>query len=763
MQFLRTRARLEVSKDEVEALIRQLGDPKPEVSGKAEAELIARGTLVIPMLRRAVNDLEDPNRGNRAKNCLAQIEGKAAGIVPISAIRLLAKHKAKDAVDVFILYLPYAEDGGVTEALHEALAELAYVDGKPHPSLIKALGADLAVHRAAAVDALCRPEHPEILPKIVKLLQDPKGMVQLRVAVALVGVDDPSAVPVLIDLMGQLPTVDRMPAEAALRELAVASPPSVDIKDDSLESRKKLRDAWRAWWDKTDGAALLKEFTSRSATEADREKIASLIIKLGDANFRIRKPATQDLITLGTKAIPQLQRAINDPDPERQMRVEESLQEIRKADNKRVPLGAARLLALRRPAGAAQAMLDQLPYTDDDDSLVEEIRSALKMLALDANGTPEPVILKALESPFPIERIVAAEVLSRVGKADARDAVRKLLTDKDLSVRQRVAVALASSGEKPAVEVLIRLIAEMPVDQAGPTLEVLFALAEGSPPAESMSLTPDSRAKVRDGWLKWWREHAQDADLAKLASGPKTLGYTVLCNTGPSNHKVVVLGFDGKPRATITDVKYPVDAWALPGGRVLIAEWSGNRFIEKDFNDKLLWEYKEINGQPVNVQRLPNGNTFLVTDREIKEITRAGTTVYKFNPAAGITAAYRMTNGQIAALLNDGTCARLDTTGKVLKSFPSKRDTSWTSGIDLMSNGNILITQPSLNKITEMTMEGKEVWSLDVAGVITATRTSNNTFVVATSGNESVREIDRFGKVLWVNKEAGSYHRARRR
>ena len=80
----------------------------------------------------------------------------------------------------------------------------------------------------------------------------------------------------------------------------------------------------------------------------------------------------------------------------------------------------------------------------------------------------------------------------------------------------------------------------------------------------------------------------------------------------------------------------------------------------------------------------------------------------------GLTAGYRAANGELVCLRNDGNVARYDVTGKELKAFPSNRDTSWTSGIDLVRNGNILVTQPSPGqKVTEYTPDGKVVkeWS----------------------------------------------------
>ena len=43
------------------------------------------------------------------------------------------------------------------------------------------------------------------------------------------------------------------------------------------------------------------------------------------------------------------------------------------------------------------------------------------------------------------------------------------------------------------------------------------------------------------------------------------------------------VGRDGKIRWQVGNLKYPVDAIVLPGERVLVTEWDGNRVAEWDF------------------------------------------------------------------------------------------------------------------------------------------------------------------------------------
>ncbi len=83
---------------------------------------------------------------------------------------------------------------------------------------------------------------------------------------------------------------------------------------------------------------------------------------------------------------------------------------------------AVRLLASRNPAGAAEALLNYLPFADDE-SVVQEIETALRAVGL-RQGKPESSLVRALTDPAPVRRSIAARVLCQIGGApDARPSV----------------------------------------------------------------------------------------------------------------------------------------------------------------------------------------------------------------------------------------------------------------------------------------------------------------------------------------------------
>jgi HEAT repeat protein/outer membrane protein assembly factor BamB len=765
LDFVQQRSRETAAADDLAPLVKELGSPDPKAADKAAAALIARGPVATPALRRAANDLANKPFAERARKALGYVEGRQGADLAGAVVRLLGVGKPAGSVEALLAYLPYADDASVLEAVGFALGQLAYADGKAHPALLKALESDIAAQRAAAVEALARTDRPETRPAIARRLTDPAPPVRQRAALALARVEDVAAIPVLVDLMGELNRAERAPVDEMLRSLAGETAPKKAPTGDTEKDRKELRDVWAAWWRKIDGPSLVDEFRARTLDPSEKPKVAELIRKLGDPNYRVRERATNDLVGMGAKVLADLRAATRDPDGERARRAEDCVAKIVASDSKRVPMGTARLTALRRPDGATEAMLAYLPFADDDDGMIAEVKAALTTLALDRNANPDPALRKALADPQPVRRAAAAEALAKGGGPGVREDVKRLLKDADLSVRQAAATALTVAGERDAVPVLIDLLAELPAAQAWPTQDLLHQLAGDKAPTATAGDKPDERKKYRDAWAAWWKENGPTTDLARLTTSAGYLGYTVLVEVGNNSvGRVTEIGRDGKVRWQVTNLRYPVDAFVLPGERVLITEWDGNRVGEWDFRGNLVWKQEGLNGRATNAQRLPNGHTFICTTNELVEVDRTGKAAYRVTVPQGLTAGYRWPNGEIVCLRNDGKVARYDVAGKELGQFPSNRDTSWTSGIDMIRNGNVLVTQPSPNqKVVEYTPDGKMVKEWGTPNVTTATRLANGNILAASHNDMRVIEYDATGKKVWEHKSDHHIFRARRR
>ena len=238
-----------------------------------------------------------------------------------------------------------------------------------------------------------------------------------------------------------------------------------------------------------------------------------------------------------------------------------------------VAAAAVRVLALRKPAGAAETLLAFLPGPDEK-SVMEEVQTAL-LEVVRIDGSLDPVFIASLTAAVPARRTAAALTLCKVGAVEHRPAVRKLLHDREASVRLAVAQALAIAGDKEAVPVLIELLAQVPLEQAGQAEELLYRLAGAKAPQVPLGKDPAAQLKCRDSWRTWWRVYGKRVVMTVLTDTERMLGYTLLVLL--NDNCVVEWDREGKPRWQIDKLASPLDAEVLSGQRVLIAEHDTRR------------------------------------------------------------------------------------------------------------------------------------------------------------------------------------------
>jgi hypothetical protein len=249
-----------------------------------------------------------------------------------------------------------------------------------------------------------------------KRLKDPDPQIRLKAALDLSGQLDEEAITVLIELLAVLPAAQRRQAEVALQGVAEEWSPNPALAGDDEISRRILHDAWAGWWRTTDGPALLAAFRKRTLSPDQLAQALSRIAELGDEMFATRQRAAAELVALGLPVVPLLRQAAPATSLEQSRRLEQCLQQIAQAHNSEaLPAVAARLLALRKPAGAIETLLAYVPFTEDE-------------------------VMKA----------EVAKALHRLAAAGVRPdgSVRKLLADPDTTVRLRLAVALTCAGDR---------------------------------------------------------------------------------------------------------------------------------------------------------------------------------------------------------------------------------------------------------------------------------------------------------------------------
>jgi hypothetical protein len=513
----------------------------------------------------------------------------------------------------------------------------------------------------------------------------------------------------------------------------------------------------------TDGPALLRFFQDRTAGDADRDRIAALIADLGNDSYDRRERASADLVAVGARAEPLLRDAAkNHRDAEIKRRAGECLRRLARESDPAVLAAAARVLAARRPDGAAEALLAFLPGADDE-TVADEVRAALAAVAV-KDGKAAPALVKALGDKLPVKRAAAAAALCRAGARDHFPEVRKLLKDAEPAVRLSAALALAEACDRQAVPVLIELLADLPPKLGVDAEESLFYLAGQESPRAPLGESGESRRAARDAWAAWWKKSGDKADLARLAEARRGLGYTLIVHRDTANGWVTEYDRDGKVRWEITGLDSPRDAQVLPNGNVLVCENGEGRLTERTTRGEVVWE-KTLPGpgRLMAAQRLPNGNTFIVTHTGLTEIDRDGKEVFSRAIRGCVYSARKLRTGEVAYVTVAGGCTLLDRGGQEVATFDLGYN-GVSGAIDLLPNGNVVVTPlHGQNKVGELDASGKEVWSAAVDRPSSATRLANGNVLVCRSTARQVVELDRDGKEVWKMTLKGRPVRASRR
>jgi HEAT repeat protein len=536
-----------------------------------------------------------------------------------------------------------------------------------------------------------------------------------------------------------------VPAEGENKSPA-PKPDQAQAEDEKLLARAGL---------KTDTASVLAFFRKRSPTEADHREMARLVRQLGHDRFELREEAAEALRTWGVPALEHLRKALNDPDAEVVRGARACIEEVEGGPGSLLPCAAARILVQRRAPGAVGVLLDYLPFADDD-SVVEEVYNCLLAFGSETDR-PDAKLIDALTDARPVLRGAAGHVLGRRGSAEEREAVVRLLADPNPHVRFRAARALLKRQDRRVLPALVGLIGEGPLDLAWQTEDILIALAGDGAPAVSVSAGgEDGRRKALAAWQTWNKAHGQEANLARYEESQRLLGLTlgIEYNTG----RVWECRMDGALAWELRDLKGPMEAQILPGGRILVAEKGAQNISERDTRGTVLWK-KEIGADPTGVQRLPNGNTFVSTYTWAMEFDKTGAHIYKVPIAVGSNAICKHRNGNII-FATDIELVEMDSQGKKLRSVPLPRDGMWV-GLRDLPNDRFLLANSTSGRVLEVDQTGKILWETKVPGACGVERLPSGNTLVATSGR--VVEFNRAGREVWEKKSEGYVRRIHRR
>jgi HEAT repeat protein len=246
LAFFRERTLDEETQAEIEALIGQLGSESFRLREKATAKLRSASLAAATLLRQASRHADLEVRW-RARQALSAVERRdAPPEVTAAAVRLLGRRPSAETTEVLLDYVPFAAQEDIADAVSLALISAARRDEESQALLTDALADEQPARRGAAGAALCRAGCRAQLPAVRRLLRDTNPHVRRRVASALLEAREKIAVPVLIDLLAELPREEAEQVESLLFVLAGENAPVGRLDDDT---RRRYRAAWAAWWE----------------------------------------------------------------------------------------------------------------------------------------------------------------------------------------------------------------------------------------------------------------------------------------------------------------------------------------------------------------------------------------------------------------------------------------------------------------------------------------------------------------------------------
>jgi hypothetical protein len=248
LAYFKARTLSETDKAKLAGLVRKLGDDAFKVREQAGRDLMAAGRAAVPFLRAAVND-PDLEIAKRSKRLLESIEEGKELPITAAAAHVLADRKPEGALEALLAYVPFAGEEMVEEALRAALVKLGVRGGKADAALMAAL-ADKDPVRRATVAFVVGKATGEQRQSLTKLFKDTDARVRFEAAAALVPAGEKSAVPVICALLDDGSTALAWQAEDLLYRIAGERAPKVSLGTGDMESRKKAREIWDAWWKK---------------------------------------------------------------------------------------------------------------------------------------------------------------------------------------------------------------------------------------------------------------------------------------------------------------------------------------------------------------------------------------------------------------------------------------------------------------------------------------------------------------------------------
>jgi len=520
--------------------------------------------------------------------------------------------------------------------------------------------------------------------------------------------------------------------------LAVLLPFAID---NTTEDEKTVADAGL----KSDGNSLIQFLARRSEDKADPIQIKALITKLGDDNFDIREQTSATLNAIGISALPDLKVASKSSDVEISRRAKDCIQKIEEGSRKFVVTASIRLLGTKKPEGALLALINYSQFSELDQT-TEDLIYAITATGSE-NGTPSKIILEAIRGDKPLAKTICAEALANINPDLFKKEALHLLNSDEPRVRYKIALAFAKLGDKRSIDPLVSSISSVSQWESSLLDHLLRKLLPSNIPPVGLS-----QPELQKEWAKRTADTSKIPE-ALLAFSAKNFGKTliVLLDAG----RMIMLDSHNNILWKIDNLQFPLDAQILPDEKVLVAEHQGNKVTERNKKGEIIWE-KKIDG-PLAVQKLEDGSIFIASKSNVVFVDPKGKEISEFTPPNNepIMKANIASNGDICLVLStlqgNAKFVRFDKNKKQVTSYDIDVRTSGGK-VDILPNGNSLITEVYGNRVIEFNNEGKEVWHFECEQPVAAVRLPNGNTLVTSMTQMKALEIDPKGKEIWSYK-----------
>ncbi|MCI0641992.1 MAG: hypothetical protein L0Y72_04130 [Gemmataceae bacterium] len=523
----------------------------------------------------------------------------------------------------------------------------------------------------------------------------------------------------------------------------------------------------------TEGKELLQFFRERTLSKDQVAELANQAKMLASPQLAERKKAAAYLLKAGALSRDLLRGIVKSPgsDLETVRRAEQILAQIAAGQDRLLAIATARLVAHQPPPQTGQTLLDFIPFAADA-RLLEEVQKALNVVAV-KDGTIEAPFLAALKDKLAAKRGAAGAAIIRAGGLAQKKTVELLLADESPQVRLAIIIALVEAQDKQAVRALIDLLPVVAKDKVWQVEDMLQRIGgEKAPDIHVGAKTPAKLAHAV--WSTWWQTNQQAVSLGRLSEPPKYRGFHLVVNSGDADvrgSKIMEVRLSKQVPWQYSSKRIVTDGEYMTKDRVLVAE--GNRLLERDLKGNSYWE-KEFDDGIIGIQRLPRGDIFVATRRQLYLLDPVGIVVFTpkiqkvekidedtdESELVTIRAAGRGRDGFMAYVNQNGECTWLDPDGLVTTIFKVGELSESGAGIfDVLPGQRILLPLP--DKVAEIDADGKTVWHVKTPGANAALRLPNGHTLVASG--QRVTQVDRDGREMWFFDSPGNAVRLRRK